>query len=94
MRESGSRHAGNKMGSYLSVMHSENPITAVIAGQWASYERDLTGAPERLRKGKLKVGVPKAVEPHRKRPGAHFHLTMEFFVQTGGVAIRVPAGCF
>ncbi|MFA6959504.1 MAG: helix-turn-helix domain-containing protein [Opitutaceae bacterium] len=59
---------------------------AEISEQLAAYERDLIAALERLRGGKVKVRVPKAVELHRKRPRAHFHPTPEFFVQTGGAS--------
>ena len=59
---------------------------AEISEQLAGYERDLTAALERLREGKVKVRVPKAVELHRKRPRSHFHPTPEFFVQTGGAS--------
>jgi AraC-like DNA-binding protein len=59
---------------------------AEISEQLAAYERDLTAALGRLREGKVKVRVPRAVELHRKRPRSHFHSTPEFFVQTGGAS--------
>lgn len=79
-------NAGNNAGSYFSAIYSKNPIMAEISEQLAAYERDLTGALERLRAGKVKVRVPRAVELHRKRPRSHFHPTPEFFVQTGGAS--------
>ncbi len=60
---------------------------AEISEQVASYARDLTTALGRLREGKAKVRVPRAVELHRKRPRSHFHPTPEFFVQTGGASL-------
>lgn len=57
---------------------------AQISAQQAAYEQDLEAALARLRAGKARVRVPKAVELHRKRPRSHFHPTPELFVQTGG----------
>ncbi len=79
-------NAGNNEGSYFSAIYSKNPIMAEISEQLAAYERDLTAALARLREGKVKVRVPRAVELHRKKPRSHFHPTPEFFVQTGGAS--------
>jgi AraC-like DNA-binding protein/mannose-6-phosphate isomerase-like protein (cupin superfamily) len=59
---------------------------AISSEQLAAYGRDLESALARVRAGKARVRVPKAVELHRKRPRAHFHPTPEFFVQTGGAS--------
>jgi len=59
------------------------------------YEHDLTAMLARLREGKARVRVPRAVELHRKRPRAHFHPTPELFVQTGGASgFECPGGQF
>lgn len=50
----------------------------------AAYGRELEAALARLRAGKARVRVPKAVELHRRRPRSHFHPVPELFVQTGG----------
>ena len=59
---------------------------AISSKQLATYGRDLEAALARVRAGKARVRVPKAMELHRKRPRAHFHPTPEFFVQTGGAS--------
>ncbi|HEY9250374.1 MAG TPA: AraC family transcriptional regulator [Rariglobus sp.] len=65
--------------------YNKNPIhMAQISAQQAAYEQDLEAALARLRAGKARVRVPKAVELHRKRPRSHFHPAPELFVQTGG----------
>ncbi len=66
-----------------------------ISETLAGYERDLRAVLARVRAGRLKVRVPKAVELHRKRPRAHFHPTPEFFIQTGGASrFECPGGTF
>lgn len=79
------RNAGNNRGSYFSEIYNKKPIfMADIPEQQAAYERDLEAALERLRAGRARVRVPKAVELHRRRPRSHFHPAPELFVQTGG----------
>lgn len=95
MIEAGRMNAGNNERSYFSAIYSKKPIMAEISEQLAGYERDLKAALARLRAGKVKVRVPRAVELHRKRPRAHFHSTPEFFVQTGGASeFECPADKF
>jgi len=47
-------------------------------------KEDLEAAHRRLRAGSLRIRIPRMVGLHRRRTGAHFHATPEFFLQTGG----------
>lgn len=49
-----------------------------------SFKDDLEGVRRRLHSGSLRIRIPLMVGLHRRRTGAHFHPTPEFFLQTGG----------
>lgn len=77
--------AGNNRESYFSEIHSKNPTAMIeIPERHVAFGRDLEAALSRLRAGKAKVRVPRAVELHRKKPRSHFHPVPELFVQMGG----------
>jgi len=60
-----------------------------------AYKAHLEGVRRRLNAGRLRVRIPDNVGLHRRRPGAHFHSTPEFFVQTGGATdFDCPSGKF
>ncbi len=64
-------------------------------GFTAGYERDLERVLARLRAGKVRVRVARAIELHRRRPRSHFHPTPELFLQTGGATeFECPGGRF
>jgi len=57
--------------------------------------RDLEKAVARISSGRARIVIPEAVGLHRRRPGAHFHPTPEFFLQTGGASdFECPSGKF
>ncbi|AHF90966.1 AraC family transcriptional regulator [Opitutaceae bacterium TAV5] len=61
----------------------------------AEFERDLSRTLERMHAGRLRVHVAPEIDLRRPRPGAHFHPTPEFFIQTGGGTDFVcPGGAF
>jgi AraC-like DNA-binding protein/quercetin dioxygenase-like cupin family protein len=59
------------------------------------YSKQLESAISRVATGSARIVVPKSVGLHRRRPGAHFHPTPEFFLQTGGGSdFECPSGGF
>ncbi len=61
----------------------------------AAYASDLERLRQRFILGRQRVVIPEAVGLHRRRPGAHFHATPEFFLQTGGATdFECPGGSF
>jgi AraC-like DNA-binding protein/mannose-6-phosphate isomerase-like protein (cupin superfamily) len=67
----------------------------VAADPRTEFGRDLSRTLERLRAGRLRVYVAPEIGLRRPQPGAHFHSTPEFFIQTGGGTDFVcPGGAF
>lgn len=61
----------------------------------ACFARDLEAVRQRALDGRLRVRIPGSVGLHRRRPGATFHPTPEFFLQTGGATdFDCPGGRF
>ncbi|MEI8311804.1 MAG: AraC family transcriptional regulator [Verrucomicrobiota bacterium] len=59
------------------------------------YSKQLDSAISRLASGAARIVVPESVGLHRRMPGAHFHPTPEFFLQTGGGSeFECPSGGF
>ena len=59
------------------------------------YSEELEAAISRVAAGSARIVVPESVGLHRRRPGAHFHPTPEFFLQTGGGSeFDCPSGKF
>jgi len=59
------------------------------------YSEQLESAISRVASGSARIVVPESVGLHRRRPGAHFHPTPEFFLQTGGGSeFECPSGKF
>lgn len=57
--------------------------------------KQLEGAISRITAGTARIVVPESLGLHRRRPGAHFHPTPEFFLQTGGGSdFECPSGKF
>lgn len=58
-------------------------------------ESELGNALARLADGRARVVIPGLTGLHRRRPGAHFHPTPEFFYQAGGGSdFECPSGSF
>lgn len=67
------------------------PVTELLK----SYATELHSALLRVTSGKARIVVPGTVGLHRRRPGAHFHPTPEFFLQAGGgTDFDCPSGKF
>jgi len=61
----------------------------------AEYKKDIMQAARRVRRGKSRVVIPRLHDCFKRRPGAFFHPTPEFFIQTGGATDFVcPADTF
>ncbi|MFA7343878.1 MAG: helix-turn-helix domain-containing protein [Terrimicrobiaceae bacterium] len=59
------------------------------------YSKQLEAAISRVAAGTARIVVPEPFGLHRRRPGAHFHPTPEFFLQTGGGSeFECPSGSF
>lgn len=59
------------------------------------YLKHLESAAARAASGAARIVVPETVGLHRRMPGAHFHPTPEFFLQTGGGSdFECPSGSF
>ncbi|MEI6493186.1 MAG: helix-turn-helix domain-containing protein [Verrucomicrobiota bacterium] len=59
------------------------------------YSKQLESAVSRVTSGAARIVVPESVGLHRRRPGAHFHPTPEFFLQIGGGSeFECPSGGF
>ncbi len=59
------------------------------------YLEQLESAISRVTSGSARIVVPESLGLHRRRPGAHFHPTPEFFLQTGGGSdFECPSGKF
>ena len=59
------------------------------------YSEQLEATISRVASGAARIVVPESVGLHRRRPGAHFHPTPEFFLQTGGGSeFECPSGKF
>ena len=59
------------------------------------YAEQLESTISRVAAGSSRIVVPESVGLHRRRPGAHFHPTPEFFLQIGGASeFECPSGRF
>ena len=59
------------------------------------YSELLEATISRVASGKARIVIPESVGLHRRRPGAHFHPTPEFFLQAGGASdFECPSGSF
>jgi AraC-like DNA-binding protein len=59
------------------------------------FKAELEGVRRRLESGRVRIRIPKMVGLHRRRTGACFHPTPEFFIQTGGATdFDCPGGKF
>ena len=59
------------------------------------YKTDLEAVRRRALEQRLRIRIPGSVGLHRRRPGAEFHATPEFFLQTGGATdFDCPSGRF
>jgi AraC-like DNA-binding protein len=66
-----------------------------MPGEAHEYLGPLESAFSRVAAGSARVVVPELLGLHRRRPGAHFHPTPEFFLQTGGGSdFDCPSGRF
>lgn len=60
-----------------------------------AFQADVLRTLERLRKGRLKVRIPREQDLHRRKLGSQFHDKPELFIQTGGATDFVcPADSF
>ncbi len=59
------------------------------------YVTEIESALSRVETREARIIVPELIGLHRSRPGAHFHPTPEFFLQTGGASeFDCPSGRF
>jgi len=59
------------------------------------FKTDLESVRRRALEQRLRIRIPERVGLHRRRPGAYFHATPEFFLQTGGATdFDCPSGKF
>lgn len=59
------------------------------------YSDQLESTLARIATGAARIVIPESIGLHRRRPGAHFHPTPEFFLQTGGGSeFECPSGNF